>query len=682
MLFKLKDLSFNKIITFIKEANNVNIYKYFSALVLGILAVIITNVFSVNALPDSLPNCCRLKISNVAEVDLKELNNIADKHNVIICAISSEAIGIHHFSCNYYIPSKDQTVLQEKYIGLKPGYIKDALGNKRIVNYVNMEELYQSTELKKQITSFLVFGEIEDSKSFFSDVNCQLNLNSNYILPKYGIDDTFPFFVIGIIVALLILYNYMDTAFIKKEILLKVIHGDSSWLHYIRKSLMDTALFLVVLCVCIGVQFIIYPVIKFYSLTILIVIPLFVGIWLVNIQLLKIRPKEILYGHQFTKKIMNLLSIFSCIIAIFSCITVLLLFQEIPSIGKFRKSKGFFTGHKDSIFLELRTNSDFQNKYDTDHQKIKSINRQMNEFWNKVDVLLEPICIKNLSIQNTEQKTNWQPLYCNHNAKSYIQELYPEAENINLNNYKAALIIPTGLNDNDIITSLTLFKSEYLSIEGIEISEKEIQIIRFEPKKEIVSLSIGGKSCFELCNNPVIFISSKSYETKHMNKIYLSDGSIFKSINPDELDTLLKDLPVDAVITNAYEQYQLEKKTHNSFVLMTICTSTLILILYISVIHTLLELDYKINAMEISVKKILGWNIIQKNKKHIIMATIELIINLCIAIIISHKLGAIEILLFSLIPFILYLLTIFAICVTIKKIEMKNTVKVLKGGSL
>lgn len=107
-----------------------------------------------------------------------------------------------------------------------------------------------------------------------------------------------------------------------------------------------------------------------------------------------------------------------------------------------------------------------------------------------------------------------------------------------------------------------------------------------------------------------------------------------------------------------------------------------VFILDVMVIISISSMEYRMHSMEISIKKILGYGVIERNKRIILynlFADLIVIVVMCIlgvtAKIISLKIC---------IPIGIFIIIVemFVLACNIIKVENENTYKVLKGGCL
>lgn len=134
--------------------------------------------------------------------------------------------------------------------------------------------------------------------------------------------------------------------------------------------------------------------------------------------------------------------------------------------------------------------------------------------------------------------------------------------------------------------------------------------------------------------------------------------------------------------TNVLEKYLYQLKIVKRAVFISLILSLLTLILELILIKSILMLEYEVNAIELSVKKILGYSLLEKNSK-ILWVTIGItIISIIGSVIIGGIFNISEGYYLLISGTLIAIMEIFTIVFYIKRLEKTNLQKVLKGGNL
>lgn len=198
--------------------------------------------------------------------------------------------------------------------------------------------------------------------------------------------------------------------------------------------------------------------------------------------------------------------------------------------------------------------------------------------------------------------------------------------------------------------------------------------------------------CFDYYNDfkfvyytsPAVCIASDTYKREDaadlmINHDMLFHGMIYQVNNLTQLDTEFQSYSFSPIASNVYDKFKMDYRLQQVLLTLSVLLIILILVFYASVTYTLLQLDYQVNAVELAVKKIFGYTIIEKNS-HYFTSSIALAgLNIVISFFIlrkSHLYAA------AIIPIFLLIMDTILLYIMIRKIERQQMVKILKGGAL
>lgn len=100
------------------------------------------------------------------------------------------------------------------------------------------------------------------------------------------------------------------------------------------------------------------------------------------------------------------------------------------------------------------------------------------------------------------------------------------------------------------------------------------------------------------------------------------------------------------------------------------------------IINSIIKLEYKVNAIELSLKKIMGYNTFQKNKKIMLMSILTTFLSIGISIVISIILKTNELYCLALGGIVVLSIELTTIIYYVNKIEKYNIQRILKGENL
>ena len=141
-------------------------------------------------------------------------------------------------------------------------------------------------------------------------------------------------------------------------------------------------------------------------------------------------------------------------------------------------------------------------------------------------------------------------------------------------------------------------------------------------------------------------------------------------------------MTLNVIATGVYEKFSIDYQVQKSLITMVFVVVALIILLYISVMRTILNLDYQVNAIELAIKKTLGYSVLMKNRRYFVTAIVICAVNIIAAIVYTHQNEAELTAVTVAVPVVLLVLNIGLIYLLIHKIEAQKLTKILKGGAL
>lgn len=217
----------------------------------------------------------------------------------------------------------------------------------------------------------------------------------------------------------------------KKEIAVRVIHGDSALRYYLKLTLTDIAVFSVIFIAGRLLQQCFTQIYKPYQYLYCLTIPFLLGICLVNLHILHIRPKEILYGRQHSAVLLWLLSAVGKGAAILSCLVIIVTVPLFSSLRNYQKALPFFAQNRDYYFIDYRSKAGaagIREFADEEHSPREEA-RDFSDYGHRE---LNAVILKHVD-PNDGITPLWGMVFCNERALPYLQSAVPEAEKANLN---------------------------------------------------------------------------------------------------------------------------------------------------------------------------------------------------------------------------------------------------------
>jgi putative ABC transport system permease protein len=291
------------------------------------------------------------------------------------------------------------------------------------------------------------------------------------------------------------------------------------------------------------------------------------------------------------------------------------------------------------------------------------------------------ISVKDLS------SANMGAISANRNAFDYLSSKIDELNSLNLGK-DFYFILPDGMeNDLEIIDVLKINTPFNEVIDSVY----DYDVIYYHDNIEIVGIDEDYVYGSHLVKNPAIIYNNmsedqvKNLKFNGLDEIY---DLMYQISSEDQINKFNKFIDEHDLEGQFIQKINVLEKYENMWIVakrvlyINLVFSALVLLLEIIIINSIIILEYKVNAIELSIKKVLGYSIFQKNRKIIMMTVITTISSMLIAIIaniimetqIGHYL--------ALGGLIILILEISVITFNINRIEKSNIQKILKGGNL
>jgi putative ABC transport system permease protein len=367
-------------------------------------------------------------------------------------------------------------------------------------------------------------------------------------------------------------------------------------------------------------------------------------------------------------------------------LTVLIISGNIAAIMegyKFYKQRPFFEAHADYYYTNLaykRTiNSDSNGESLIDKDQI------MNEtFYRSFFEKFDATTLVNFDHNHSNDYGN--VILANRNALDYLTTQITELRDTDLTKDIYYIMPKARSNDQDMITNLNSWIKTY---EG-EAYEFEYDVIYYEDDIEVISIDEFYLNGSDWIKNPILIYNHTDASTatypineKAFKLTYQHD--IMYKISEPEFHAFVEEFDLTdqfISITNVWEKYEHQWNIVKRILYMNVILSVLVLMLELIIIHSIIRLEYEVNAIELSVKKIFGYSNWEKNKKILLMTIISTVISIIAAIIVGAITKVEEVYYIAAGGVFILILEAFVIFFNIRKIEESSIQKILKGGSL
>ena len=597
---------------------------------------------------------------------LDDAQKASSKNNVEVFSYYREIKSKFRFTLHIYGDSdvirksiKDVANVEEKqYASLISG-ITD-------VKYHDLKELEPESVNYENFICYI--GDETAVNSTYKDLEAKYNLTS----PQYwnATEKDMVIIVWGMISLLMIIMNLVEVIRRKKEIAVRVLFGES-----VSSIVFKTAIINLVSSIVI---FILAKLLMLNFISGAYENKLIIFIYLVGVVLSTL-PYFIFYSMDIKKLLSNATDSKGSIYLLYAlkliagALTIITLITNISSInGNLFADGSLLKSYYNANYLRVQTEG-------FDHDKEQ-------KFWDEVyekeySVINPSICINISSGKN-------DVVFVNDNGKDMLQGFKESVEKESSKENDLIIFIPKGKSyeENKMLAYDRLdFCFKYPKE---DFKDWKIKYVEYTDSKYFSYLDNNSIDGVERTKNPILI-----YQLNNDLKIdganlqsYKGEAILFNTTreNLEEICKKYEDIlgNYNQVITNVEDQYNYN---HTFFVKLLAFLSSLcvvIIFLDIAIILAVSQLEFRRNAMKISLMKILGYGIFNRHKSFLSLILIENLViftGFLILSLISKRIDTrITILVSALVILIEFIIIIFNII----RIERTNVQKALKGGCL
>ncbi|MDF2648576.1 MAG: putative rane protein [Paenibacillus sp.] len=483
-----------------------------------------------------------------------------------------------------------------------------------------------------------------------------------------------------LMISIILLLSYYDVVFQKKENLIRVSMGERINKIIWKNILLDT--------VVLGTLFasIIYILSKFTSVYFGFTISLFLFIILLLLNALLYlnlyfyNLKEVFSNVRGSKKLLSLnygLKLVTSIITIFIISSNVALIVESYSLYK---QKSFFEDHAEYDYNRLNYRLILSSEGSIDSLGDSAVVQDLfyRQFIDKFDATL---------LASMDGLLNGKGIWANKNVFDYLSSEIKELRELTLNK-TIYFILPAQMSGDPKI--LDEMKDTVRFYEG-DYFTYDYEVIYYKDDVEIIRIDENHLNGSELVENPLIILNNSPSDALtnqievDFTKITYLHEVMYNISSEDEFNRFIEDHNLkDQIVTrtNAFDNYNAKWTIAQRVLYMNFIFSILVLLLEFIIISSIIKLEYEVNAIELSIKKVMGHSMLAKNSKIIGMTVITTLLSILGAVIVAVLLKLDGVTYLAAGGMVILLLELCVITVYIFKIENAKIQKILKGGNI
>lgn len=546
--------------------------------------------------------------------------------------------------------------LKEKMI--RPGVFQSIILGNLTVNYASLDQVPEDVTP----TYFYLLGTYEENVLFKQQLVDKYA--GNFPQEIRGVDED-RLEIIGlwaIIYTFLLLLSMYEVAMLRKEGVVRMISGEPLtafvWSNMKKDAVAFTSILLILLCIT-GL----FAEIKYHIGITIILFLVFIGLnALLHLQMLKIDFRRDVSSNQSAKKVLKISYVYKFVVMLIAILMLNGTLGLIKSGTDCYRQGDFFQSYRGYYYFNPASPDTY-----VVQGKAWDINLREDLFEERNRLVL-------VNLEGFSENECY--VYADDSAKTYLEGQIPELKTMRLEQ-KLYILIPEKYKNNDsiIADALGTWEGYYSGSYDYEVIEcKRTNSIAMKITGMTVTSSIQ-KDTIILYNN----LGAASYDA-FSNFGYILENALLE-VNAQERE----DLEARGIVnyfTNAQENYffQLEGAKRN--MIAGIIFSVLILAINLVILRSMVFYDYKINAVELTLKKLFGYGALGRNWKPVLLSLGSAALAVFISCLVRYLLGR-EGMVYNVVGGAV-MLGIDLLCSLhyMRKMERVNMNRILKGGSL
>lgn len=605
------------------------------------------------------------------------LENLAEKNHAAVFASQKTVNSVLSYKTVVYASESEKNLLESVY-GVKSGDYKSFFSGMTSVEFENFNKAAENKNISRyyfigDITGIQAIRESMNKKYAASGVHKEFDSSNHWLIIAVWV-------LIGL---LLLILTWFDIQFQKKENFVLISLGVSKLRIIVKNIVIDSL-------VISGIFAVLLLTLSYYTYTgyeLLKILIIFACVIFSNaalyLTLLRINLKETLYGaniNDSTASNCYVLKVLTTIVAVAVLSSnIILIADNAAPLLQFKKIERY----SDYSFLSVNMHFGIVEN----HEEISSMQEVIT---NSIFIDLYKEGKAALSILNYYDQYNYPYLYVNSGAS----ELF-DAERIGNKDLKNSCLICVPSTHTEKGTAEKNAYEITVSDFGFPL-DIEYETVVYDESAKIPYFESRSPSAvplsYDTVKNPVVIYCDFPLEilktvdpSSMLAKSFFTD--VMFKVSAQDLEDIeekygLEELGLYMTSVKVTDRCGTKKAELTRITLLNTVISIFLLLLGLTIISTLVKLEYKTHATELSLKKILGYPVYRKNRALFLLNVYAAAIGIGTIVIISLMYGYSLWYIVLLMGFLLLLLDCAALTFYIVRLERTSVPKILKGGSL
>ena len=613
---------------------------------------------------------------------IQEIYMLAKEKDINICGISTKMSATYSVDKIIYCDQILKEYLENDY------YIEDGIYNGLLmgsvqISYKDISEIpEEKLEKSASMVNFYCIGDDASIYSYVAELSKKYTVNPPYIDEYKSISSPIEMLTIiwGLVGVAIVILCYYQLELEKKEIIVKTTLGEN-----INKIILTNILFEGVILLLFYASVFVF---KFFTnstflinrISVIMFISFVISV-IIQISVKFFNISEIMSNKKMSKKVIVITFLIKVISTI---VVVVLVASEITNVSKYidySKQKPFFEMYKGYKYIQTR---------------IEGYTGELIFVENNFEEMLyrnfieenETVYIAN-DIHSTE--SGQTIIVANYNTWEYLKSEILELTDIELKEGIYVICKEDEVINDDVEEMIRFMASTVYDDNGSEIKFDYLKCVE---DYDIVALNPDMLNHTNLYTNPIIvFVNIRNMEKLPLNeslRLGFTSRNVLYNINEDESGKLFElyddegYLYID--IIDVYESYNEKLLEYENITYLLMLIIGIFILINVLISRLFIQLICSANAIEISVKKIVGHNLLSRYKDFFISTILQTVITLFITAFMLEKMNndvrTEEIGVVIIVAIGLQVLDFIVTNLFIIGHEKKSTNKILKGGCL
>ena len=597
-----------------------------------------------------------------AKIMLNDLYQEAAKHNIYIFKMVYIADSVLMSHIDIYSDDTTKRILIDEN-ELYSGNHESIFSGRTNVRFYNFKDI--PFELLYKDPSFQFIGEIDNIRNYKSKLINKYGGGYPQINTYYPKKESQKIIVIcwTLFTIILCVLTYYEILMYKKEAFVRITMGERLSSIYISYLLSEIMYMLFLFFLSFALTQMIYHIHFQFKLVLVLFFASLVADLLVSLFLLNIEPQEAVSGYTLSLRLLIYNYVVKAASIIMSSVIISLCLYNILGCIQYYNQKDIYEKYKDycmvSRILDYKTN---RPNFDLQGDFYK-------EFFSELDIIYSYQCIQ---LNDTNHTVAIQ---ANKNALVLVSDKIPFLQGQQLES-DIYIIKPQNLDISD--DTLMSLKSSMVNA--------SYEIIEYRNDIQVFTVPIGesDNTVTKLEKNPVIIYHNTDYcqlYTEHevALSVNLSACIIKDSVKIDEYFASKECKFVKSNMMDVFESHwkQLKRTLYLYMIISAFLIAIQVLILY-----CIVKLEYTVNAVELSIKKLVGYTLFQRFQCQILIS--GLLFFFCfIALQVIDQVSQVGNLFCNFVSLLtMLLLDTIVFTMLVRKYDKARIPKILKGGAL